>query len=78
MFISLFKNTYKVEGDNKPEYNASMKIDDKFANVGGGWVKQGKSGEYISLRLEDDKILEQLGSAAIEKGDKVNLDEIPF
>ena len=83
MFINLFKNNYKVSGDNKPDYTVSMKDGEKYVNVGGGWIKESKGGKFISVKLDDEKVLEQLGTVLIKKDEVVEvsekeLDDIPF
>lgn len=78
MYVNLFKNT-KKEKDNQPDWRLTMKSGEEFIDVGGGWNKESKTGvKFVSLKLDDEKILEQLGTAQIEKSDKVNLDSIPF
>ena len=55
--ITVTKNNLKELGDNKPDYNLSVKdgeIEGKstFINVGGGWLKKNVKGDsYISLSL---------------------------
>ena len=51
----LFKNTYK-EKENQPDYVCSVfdKETNKSTKIGGGWIKEGKNGKYISISLDDE------------------------
>lgn len=55
MQFSIFKNKYKKENSNEPDYTISQKTSDgKFAKIGAGWVKDTKTGEkYISCTLNE-------------------------
>lgn len=50
--FSIFKVQEK-KNPNSPDYTISMKYGDKYITVGGGWIKEGKSGKYISCKLSD-------------------------
>lgn len=54
--FSLFKNTYKQEGSNQPDYTCSVydKETKKSTKIGGGWIKEGKNGKYISIAIDDE------------------------
>jgi uncharacterized protein (DUF736 family) len=54
--FSLFKNTYKEAGSNQPDYTCSVydKETNKSTKIGGGWIKEGKNGKYISISLDDE------------------------
>jgi uncharacterized protein (DUF736 family) len=54
--FSLFKNTYKQEGTNQPDYTCSVynKDTQKSTKIGGGWIKEGKNGKYISISIDDE------------------------
>lgn len=54
--FSLFKNTYKEEGTNQPDYTCSIfdKETSKSTKIGGGWIKEGKNGKYISISIDDE------------------------
>lgn len=52
-----FKNTDKVEGSKEPDYRLSARIgevgNDKFVDIGAGWIKDGKNGKFISFTLRE-------------------------
>lgn len=50
--FAVFKNT-KKESEKQPDYNLSIKVGESYVNVGGGWIKEGKSGKFISFKLSD-------------------------
>lgn len=39
--------------DKAPTHNISAKIGEEFVNIGGCWTKEGKSGKYLSCKLQD-------------------------
>ena len=56
IILSVFKNSYKKEGSNQPDYKVTM-INDKggFVSCGGGWIKSTKTGDkYISLSVDTE------------------------
>jgi len=51
--FAIFK-TKEKKNDNSPDYSISIKVGDKYQNVGGCWLKEGKNGsKYISCKLSD-------------------------
>lgn len=48
--FSVFKNTDK-KNDKAPDYNISMKIGEKYENVGACWLKEGTKGKFFSCQL---------------------------
>ena len=44
----LFKNDYKKEGDNKPDYKGFLYLEDGTVKDLAGWVKENDKGKYIS------------------------------
>lgn len=54
--FSIFKNTYKKEGSNEPDYTCSTydKETQKSTKIGGGWIKEGKNVKFISVSLDDE------------------------
>lgn len=51
--FSIFKNTHKKEGSTQPDYKLSVKIGEEYIECGAGWIKEGKSGKFISCKLSD-------------------------
>lgn len=54
--FSITKNKYKVQGDKKPDYKLSAKIDDKFVDIGSAWTKESSTGsgaKYLSVKLAE-------------------------
>lgn len=83
--FSLFKNTYKLEGSNQPDYTCSVfdKETNKSTKIGGGWVKEGKNGKYISISLDDEYQKPAEASPVVAGGNKPEYpaapeEEIPF
>lgn len=74
--FSLFKNTYK-EKENQPDYVCSVfdKETNKSTKIGGGWIKEGKNGKYISISLDDEY---QKPEVQETKEEDINPDSIPF
>jgi hypothetical protein len=64
----LFKNDV---GDNpkRPAYKGKVDVNGKEYEIV-GWVREGKKGEFISLKVED--------KAAFKPAAKKDQDEIPF
>ena len=54
--FSLFRNTYKEEGSNQPDYVCSTydKEAQKSTKIGGGWIKDGKNGKFISISIDTE------------------------
>jgi uncharacterized protein (DUF736 family) len=48
--FSCFKVTEK-KNENSPDYRLTAKVGEEYVDVGAGWVKDGKSGKYISFQL---------------------------
>ena len=49
-------NIFKVKekkNDKSPDYNVSVKVGENYVNIGGCWLKEGKSGKYFSCKLSD-------------------------
>lgn len=44
----IFKNKFKKEGTKQPDYKVMTRVDGKFVDWGAGWIKDGKTGKYIS------------------------------
>lgn len=51
--FSIFKAKEK-KNEKSPDYNISLKVGEKYMNVGGCWLKDGKDGgKYFSCKLSD-------------------------
>lgn len=82
--FSIFKNEKKQKA-NEPDYSISAKIGEKYTNIGGCWIKEGKSGKYISCQLSKqykDRSGFQIIPLDDDKEeypteDKVNVEDIP-
>lgn len=48
--FSIFKVTDK-KADNLPDYRVSAKVGEEYKDIGGGWIKEGKAGKFISIKL---------------------------
>jgi uncharacterized protein (DUF736 family) len=48
--FAIFKAKEK-KNEKSPDYNISMKVGDKYENIGGCWIKEGKSGKFFSCKL---------------------------
>lgn len=49
--FSIWKND-KKEKESEPDYRLTMKVDDKFVDIGAGWIKSTSEGKkYISVSL---------------------------
>jgi len=80
---SLFKNTYKTDGDNKPDWKGSI-VAHRNIKMGerlelASWKKDGGKGPFMSLKMQDSKPKdaepnEQRGGNAAPPDDS----EIPF
>jgi uncharacterized protein (DUF736 family) len=89
--FNIFKNTYK-EKEGQPDYKMSMKIGDKYIEIGGCWLKDGKDGvKFFSCKLNDPykerggwKLAEVSPKAEVEQVEQVeqteeiSVDKIPF
>jgi len=53
--FSIFKNTYKKEGEKTPDYKImiSKGEGEKFEEAGGCWIREGKNGKFFSCKLND-------------------------
>jgi hypothetical protein len=41
------------KNDKSPDYNVTVKVGEKYVNIGGCWLKDGKGGKYFSCKLSD-------------------------
>jgi uncharacterized protein (DUF736 family) len=79
--FSIFKNDKKKEGSNQPDYRISAKVGDVYEEIGGGWIKDSKSGKYISCSVKEPTKKEEVSPAKVQtEAAVVGTDgqEIPF
>lgn len=50
--FSIFKIKEK-KNEKAPDYSISLKVGEHYVNVGACWIKDGKSGKYMSCKLSD-------------------------
>jgi uncharacterized protein (DUF736 family) len=67
--FAIFKNTNKTK-DTQPDYRMSVKIGDEYLDLGGAWIKEGKSGKFISCKLSDAR--------DTRKGFRIVIEEAPM
>jgi uncharacterized protein (DUF736 family) len=48
--FAIFKAKEK-KNEKSPDYNISMKVGEKFVNIGGAWLKESKGQKYFSCSL---------------------------
>lgn len=77
--FSLFKNTYK-EKENQPDYVCSVydKETNKSTKIGGGWIKEGKNGKFISIAIDDEYKKEDKAKAPEFPEENIDPNDIPF
>ncbi len=70
---SLFRNEYKEQGDNKPDYKGTIAdLDGKQFNLA-GWVKETKGGKkFLSLKME------VIVEGETDKAVTTESDDLPF
>ncbi len=52
--FAIFKNQNKKD-EKHPDYRISAKIGEKYEDIGAGWIKEGKSGKFVSCKLSDPR-----------------------
>ena len=70
----LFKNTDK-KSENQPDYRLVASEGDNLITVGAGWVKEGKQGKFVSMKLQDAREYEYEGVKKTAPGFKVVKEE---
>jgi uncharacterized protein (DUF736 family) len=50
--FAIFKNKDK-KNEKSPDYNISFKVNGKYTNIGGCWLKEGKQDKYFSCKLSN-------------------------
>jgi hypothetical protein len=78
---SLFNNSKKEPGDRKPDMDGYFTLGGKRYRIA-AWRKQGRSGEFLSLRVEEDKGRDQRDAprqaSKPTPRDDADFDAIPF
>lgn len=75
------------KNDKAPDYNITVKVNDKYLTIGGAWLRQTKTGDkFFSCKLSDG--YKELTGFHIERDtpvkeneasiDDINPDSIPF
>ena len=70
--FAIFKNNDK-KNENHPDYNISFKVNDKYLNIGGCWIKEGKSGKFFSCKLSNG--YKEIKGFHIERDTDLTLEE---
>lgn len=65
--FALFKVTDK-KNDKAPDYKLSLKVGDRYEEVGVGWIKDGQNGKFISIKLSDEREWEYEGKTIRRNG----------
>jgi uncharacterized protein (DUF736 family) len=79
---SLFKNTKKTE-DKHPDYYGSLMVGTTEMQLA-GWIKQGKNGTFLSLKLSEkyqapsQSSQSSSSSNRVHNEDAIVLDNLPF
>lgn len=63
------------KNDSQPDYRLSAKVGDDYVDIGAGWVKEGKSGKFISFKLSD-AYKENDGWALVKEGAVKKVEEV--
>jgi|TARA_R100000951_G_C2648406_1_gene183434 uncharacterized protein (DUF736 family) len=71
---AIFKNSYKEEGDNKPDYVGSINVDGKDWRVALWEATSKKGNKYLSVRITEP----QEGDSKPSSSNTANDDDIPF
>lgn len=81
----IIKNNDKVDGDKRPEYKAICKDGDKWSEIAGCWLREGKEGnKYFSCKLSlpyknrKGWKLEAVEAPQTETSTEVGKEQIPF
>jgi hypothetical protein len=51
---TIFKNKFKEEGDNKPDYKGEVMWRGEKIEIA-HWVKQGQNGKFFSVKLQEPR-----------------------
>ena len=70
----LFKNEYKKEGGKQPDYKGKINVDGVDKELA-AWIKEGKSGKFMSLSVSEPYVKGEQEQAGPDVGDG---DNVPF
>ena len=68
--FSIFKVTKDPNNTKLPDYRISIKVNDEFVDAGACWIKDSKSGKYMSCKLNDPYLDKRKGFEIVEKVNK--------
>jgi len=68
---SLFKNSKKTD-DKHPDYTGSLMVGNTEMQIA-GWVKQGKTGSFLALKISEKRNTPKPSAASVESND-----DLPF
>ena len=71
--FAIFKNNDK-KNEKSPDYNISFKVNDKYVNIGGCWIREGKSGKFFSCKLSNG--YKDFKGFHIEKDTDLTMEEV--
>lgn len=69
-YFSIFKVTKDPNNTKLPDYRISIKVGDEFVEAGACWIKDSKSGKYMSCKLSDPYLDKRKGFEIVEKVNK--------
>jgi uncharacterized protein (DUF736 family) len=72
-FGALFRNTKKTE-DKQPDYRGNFMLGGNLYTIV-GWVKEGKNGKFVSLKVESTELNAKAPSSPTNED---NTDDLPF
>lgn len=76
--FAIFKvitNGEKKKNEKSPDYTLSVKVGDKYEEIGGGWIKEGAKGKFVSVQLSDERSWEYKGETITRGGWHLAKDE---
>jgi hypothetical protein len=79
---SLFKNAKKTE-EKQPDYTGTLMVGSAEMQIA-GWIKQGKNGTFLSLKLSEKRQAPSSQSSSsstsnrVHNEDSIVLDNLPF
>ena len=87
--FTIFKATDK-KNEKSPDYNISIKVGEKWINIGGAWIRESNGKKFFSCKLSDaygerngfhiteDKKEEQKVHGTVVYPETISADSIPF